>query len=107
MCIQSDSSGLRKRMVIVVPTLTHSKQSVPIQIRSLNACIEHAPRAWSRVVGEVGDDPMTSDAHRDSHADTPDNPTPASYQEEDHTKGYLLQHPSAVEKSIEGIVLDT
>lgn len=90
--------------MVVVPAFAEGQKAAPGNVVTLHGGPLHDPVLWSRTMGEMTDQPMACQTDGDSQADSPKKPPPIADEEEERSKGNLLQHPGSFQKLIKSIL---
>lgn len=62
------------------------------------------PITLAKMVSEMADEPVTGERGYNPHADSPDDPWPASAGVEKQCQRHLMKHPCALEKLVKRVM---
>src|SRR6516165_1926798 len=101
---QTHLGGFGKGMMIVVPALAHTHEAGAGNVVALAGRALYDEALAAAAMGEMPDQPMARHAHAHPHADAPHQPACAADRVKQYGPRELLEHPGALDESIEPVV---
>ncbi len=104
--LDAEPGGFGKGVVVAVIAFAKGYQTETRQVVTLHRDAINAPALLAIAMGEMTDQPMPGQRHRDTQRHAPDHPGNAAKGEQQQRQRRLLQHPGRLKEAIEPILRD-